>query len=158
MAGDSASGPLQLPSNALFLRLPDAVRPEAVADALMEAVAQLLPRLDCNLQRDVQVRAGKPLWLASWNTCVTVQLQPATSRQCLPDTLPSADSERYSSSGTQPGVRWRHGAWTPVRLTAGGCCAIKDREGAAAMCWRVSIPMPQCFPGRCGNQPVRQAT
>lgn len=51
----NAAGNIKLSSNAIMLRLPDHVRVEAVRDAVLQVVKQLIPLLDCDPQLDVQV-------------------------------------------------------------------------------------------------------
>lgn len=52
-------GGLDMQGQVLFLRLPDHCTPADVAEAMQEATKQLVPRLQCEPARDVQVnRAG----------------------------------------------------------------------------------------------------
>jgi hypothetical protein len=46
---------LAMQGQVLFVRLPDNCHEQAVAEALQQTAQQLLPRLECDMQLDVQV-------------------------------------------------------------------------------------------------------
>lgn len=54
-AAAAQPGGLALDGKVVLLQLPDACASKDVADALQQVVQQLLPRLECDMQLDVQV-------------------------------------------------------------------------------------------------------
>jgi hypothetical protein len=53
---------LAMQGQVLFVRLPDNCHESSVAEALQETAQQLLPRLDCDMNLDVQVCSAGVLW------------------------------------------------------------------------------------------------